>query len=260
MTSPTDTLDLGDGAGHLGQHRDLHLHRLQQHQGVALADLIALAEPRPRAHWPRSPRERPRPSSPHSSGCCLRSSNHTTGLSAVHSRAMRECMRCTRHATLRGRAIPRTDGGRSWPSVAARSATASTRRPTTASGPTRLEVGALTAGHIQALPRTCRSTRRCGDVSQPRRMIVVRLISMRSRSTQALGGPLAAALAWRSGPSPAPRRRSGAGTWGTRRGDARSLSRVSAVHSPSSNVHTSAITAAHSGWSGSTGPTGGAPR
>ena len=42
MTSPTDTLTLLTVPADLGQHRDLHLHRLQQHQGVALADLIAL--------------------------------------------------------------------------------------------------------------------------------------------------------------------------------------------------------------------------
>ena len=36
--------DLADGAGDLGEHRDLHLHRLQQHQGVAFTDLIALAD------------------------------------------------------------------------------------------------------------------------------------------------------------------------------------------------------------------------
>jgi hypothetical protein len=32
---------LGDHAGAFGQDRDLHLHRLEDHQGVTVVDLIA---------------------------------------------------------------------------------------------------------------------------------------------------------------------------------------------------------------------------
>ncbi len=49
-------LDLGDDAGQLGDHGDLHLHRLEQAHGVADGDLRRRGRPRPSARWPPSPR------------------------------------------------------------------------------------------------------------------------------------------------------------------------------------------------------------
>ena len=53
-------LDRGHRAGVLGEHRDLHLHRLQQHDGVADRDRVARARRRPSARWRPSRRRRPR--------------------------------------------------------------------------------------------------------------------------------------------------------------------------------------------------------
>ena len=44
MTSPTDTLTLVTVPSCFGQHRDLHLHGLEEYHGVALADLVAFVD------------------------------------------------------------------------------------------------------------------------------------------------------------------------------------------------------------------------
>ena len=49
-------LDRAHGAGRLGEHRDLHLHRLQQHHGVADRDRVTGARPPRSSRWPPSRR------------------------------------------------------------------------------------------------------------------------------------------------------------------------------------------------------------
>src|SRR5689334_5808489 len=142
---------LADGARYFGQHRNLHLHRLQQHQGVALADLIALVN-----------------NDLEHTGYDLGAnilghlhpflllyavlSNHNTGWTALWQG----------HETM-GRKYKQTED-QPWPSEAARNATVSIQRQITESAPT---------------PR--------GAFAVQPRMIVVRLISIRSRSRNRSG-------------------------------------------------------------------------
>ena len=115
--------------------------------------------------------------------------------------------------------------------------------------------------HSQGQPRQAsqRLIPEALDASAYPRMIVVRLISMRSRCTQALRRLLATAL--RGDQALYPLLDAVVAQAGRAFLEmlAQLVARL-AVHSPSSSVHTSAITAAHSGCSGSTGPTGGPER
>src|SRR4051812_1942986 len=125
--------DLADRPGHLGDHRDLHLHRLQQHQGVALTDLIALVH-HDLEHTGHDLRANILGHlHPIHIGCLPLYRTTTTWGQGAH-RLMREwterARRMRTHTFLDHTEVA------PWPSVAARSVTVSIRRPTTASGPT----------------------------------------------------------------------------------------------------------------------------